>query len=304
MYKWQKSKHKIVNLDCMKCRFTYILFHLNDRYIQKPWLLKLLLSLTSFACFFPFADAQKLDVAYVPTPDSIVEKMLDLAEVGTGDYLIDLGCGDGRINIAAAKRGASGHGVDLDPDLIKISRQNALKQGVADKIFFKVENIYDTDFSRATVIAMYLFPDINIKLRPKFLNTLEPGTRIVSHDFGMDEWKPDKQTGRMEHHAVLLWIVPAVVAGEWKWQTKGADFTMQVKQKFQEIEAEILVDGTMLITKNSILSGEKISFTVFDNLKQEEFQFNGEIDGDKIKGIVQIHDKNGGMVEKWNAFLK
>jgi tRNA G37 N-methylase Trm5 len=148
------------------------------------------------------AIAQKLDVAYVPTPDFVVERMLDMANVGPGDYVIDPGCGDGRIVIAAAKRGAFGHGVDLDPQRIEEARENAEKAGVADKVVFKVENIFDTDFSRANVIAMYLFPDINLKLRPAFLDKLEPGSRIVSHDFGMDEWKPDHQHGRMEDHAV------------------------------------------------------------------------------------------------------
>ena len=203
---------------------------------MKNLTLRIFAGIALFILFLTEANAQKLDVAYVPTPDFVVEKMLDMADVGPGDYLIDLGCGDGRINIAAAKRGALGHGVDLDPKVLKIAREKAIKQGVADKVFFIEENIFDTDFSQATVIAMYLFPNINLKLRPKFLETLKPGTRIVSHDFAMDEWKPDKKFGRMENHAVLLWIVPAQVAGIWNWQSNGVKFKMEVKQKFQDIE--------------------------------------------------------------------
>ena len=264
-------------------------------------IIKIILGTAFFIMFLNGANAQKLDVAYVPTPDSIVERMLDIAKVGPGDYLIDLGCGDGRINIAAAKRGAMGHGVDLDPKILKIARENAVKHGVADKIFFLEENIYDTDFSRATVIAMYLFPDINIKLRPKFLETLKPGTRIVSHDFAMDEWKPDKKMGRMENHSVLLWIVPAQVAGKWIWQTNGTAFEMKVKQKFQEIDLEVLVDGAISEVDDNKLSGKKISFTVHDKSNQKKYTFNGQVEGNVITGVVRIHDNNGEIVADWKA---
>jgi ubiquinone/menaquinone biosynthesis C-methylase UbiE len=247
------------------------------------------------------ANAQKPDVAYVATPDSVVEKMLDVAKVGPGDYLIDLGCGDGRINIAAAKRGAFGHGVDLDPELIKLANGNARKQGVNDKVFFLQENIYETNFSRATVIAMYLFPDINIKLRPKFLEILEPGTRIVSHDFGMDDWKPDIKIGRMESHAVLLWIVPAKAQGSWKWQSGDAEFTMSIKQKFQQIEAEVLADGAILEVKSSTLTGKDIRLICLDKLNQKEFVFSGQVEGNKISGNVQIKGKNGILMKGWEA---
>lgn len=252
----------------------------------------------------PGATAQQLDVAYVPTPDFVVEWMLDMADVGPGDYVIDLGCGDGRINIAAAKRGALGHGVDLDPDRINEARENAEKEGVSDKLVFIEENIYNTDFSRATVVAMYLFPDINIELRPKLLEKLEPGTRIVSHDFGMGEWKADKQQGRMDTHAVYLWIVPARVEGTWNWQTAGSNFKMTVNQNYQEIDAGILCDGISLNVKNSLLSGKRISFSVADDSSQKEFVFSGQAEGQKIEGIVQVHDGNNKTVENWSAVME
>lgn len=250
------------------------------------------------------AQAQKLDVAYVPTPDFVVERMLDLANVGPGDYLIDLGCGDGRINIAAAKRGAFGHGVDLDPERVKEARENAEKAGVADRVVFSQENIYDTDFSQATVIAMYLFPSINLKLRPKFLEELEPGTRIVSHDFGMDNWKPDKQIGRMENHAALLWIVPAKVEGNWSWNINGKEFKMNVNQKFQEVEID-LTSGSLTYNIEQIsLSGKRISFTATDNSNQKRLLFNGNVENGIIEGIVQFHDGDKKTVENWSALLE
>jgi len=247
------------------------------------------------------ADAQKLDVAYVPTPDFVVERMLDMADVGPGDYVIDPGCGDGRIVIAAAKRGAFGHGVDLDPKRIEEARENAEKEGVADKVVFKVENIFVTDLSRANVIAMYLFPDINIKLRPAFLDKLEPGSRIVSHDFGMDEWKPDQQHGRMEDHAVYLWIVPAKVHGNWHWQTAGEEFKMSSVQEFQELNLSILSHGKFFDVENSLLSGKRISFTANNPSNRKKYVYSGRAENGLITGIVQIHDGHNKTVENWTA---
>lgn len=249
------------------------------------------------------SNAQKLDVAYVSTPDFVVERMLDMANVGPGDYVIDLGCGDGRINIAAAKRGAYGHGVDIDPERIKEARENAKKAGVSDKVVFWEENIYNTDFSRATVIAMYLFPSINLKLRPSFLENLEPGTRIVSHDFGMDEWKPDKQIGRMENHAALLWIVPAKVSGTWNWEMAGEQYEMKIGQKFQEIEINLLSDESTFNVENSVLSGKRISFTASDESGNKKLVFSGQVEGDKIEGVAQIHDGDNKTVENRTAVL-
>jgi SAM-dependent methyltransferase len=247
------------------------------------------------------ADAQKLDVAYVPTPDFVVERMLDMANVGPGDYVIDPGCGDGRIVIAAAKRGAFGHGVDLDPQRIEEARENADKAGVANKVVFVVENIFDTDFSRANVIAMYLFPDINFKLRPTLLDKLEPGSRIVSHDFDMYDWKADKQHGRMEDHAVYLWIVPAKVQGNWSWKTGGKKFKMSAAQKFQELNLTVLSEGIVLNVENSLLSGKRISFTATNPSNGKKYVYSGRAENGAITGIVQIHDGNNKTVENWTA---
>ena len=275
----------------------------------KNWVIRKLgfYLITGFVVFlFLHTDAyaQILDVAYVPTPDVVVERMLEMANVGPGDYVIDLGCGDGRIVIAAAKRGAFGHGVDIDPQRIKEAHENAKKAGVADKVIFVEENIYDTDFSRANVITMYLFPSINIKLRPSLLENLEPGSRIVSHDFNMDEWKADKQHGRMEEHAIHFWIVPAKVEGAWSWKTAGNEFKMSAGQKFQKLELSILAEGATLKVENSLLSGKRISFTVTNPSNQKKYVYSGQVNEGEILGIVQIHDGNNKSVENWTAVLK
>jgi SAM-dependent methyltransferase len=246
-------------------------------------------------------NAQKLDVAYVPTPDFVVDRMLEMAKVGPGDYVIDLGCGDGRIVIAAAKRGAFAHGVDLDPQRIEEAFENAEKEGVSDKVVFKEENIYDTDFAKASVITMYLFPDINLKLRPSLLENLEPGTRIVSHDFDMGDWNADQQHGRMEEHAVYLWIVPAKVGGNWRWQTAGEEFKMSSVQEFQELNLSILSNGKFLDVENSLLSGKRISFTATNPSNSKKYVYSGRADNGVITGIVQIHDGDNKTVENWTA---
>ena len=246
-------------------------------------------------------NAQKLDVAYVPTPDFIVEKMMEMAQVGPGDYVIDLGCGDGRIVIAAAKRGAIGHGVDLDPARIKEARLNAEKAGVAWKVVFMEENIFNTDFSRASVVAMYLFPDINVRLRPSLLEKLEPGSRIVSHDFGMDEWQPDQKFGRMEQHSVYLWIVPAKVAGDWKGKVDGKNVKMTVSQEFQKLKLTVLLEKTALNIESSLLSGKRISFTATHPETRKRYVFSGQVSHDEISGIVQVHSGKNKFIEKWNV---
>jgi len=253
--------------------------------------------------FFSPLKAQKLDVAYVPTPYAIVEEMLNIANAGPGDYLIDLGSGDGRIVIAAAKRGAYGHGVELDPKRIREAELNAAKAGVSDKVLFLKENIYETDFSRATVITLYLFPTINIKLRPFLLEKMKPGTKIVSHDFSMDEWKPDKHI-RIGNHSVFLWIIPARVNGEWMWKTRGEIFIMNAQQQFQETKL-CLKSGTIALpVDNEYLSGKRISFTAFNPVNGKRYLFSGAVDGNNITGFVQVRNGKDKTVEPWNAVLE
>lgn len=161
---------------------------------------------------FQLANAQltekKLDVPYVPTGTEVVEAMLDMAGVSKNDVVYDLGCGDGRIVITAAKKyGATGVGVDKDPDRIKEAKENAEKEGVAGQVKFLEQNLFDVDFSEADVVTLYLLPSVNLKLRPKLLETLKPGTRIVSHAFDMGDWKPEKQES-VAGTTIYFWTVP------------------------------------------------------------------------------------------------
>lgn len=262
-----------------------------------------LFSVIACLFFFTAAPAQNLDVAYVPTPDFVVEEMLDMAGVGPGDYVIDLGCGDGRIVIAAAKRGAFAHGVDLDPERIEEAWENAEKEGVTDKVVFVEENIYDTDFSQANVITMYLFPTINIKLRPSLLEKLEPGSCIVSHDFSMDEWKADKHV-RKNDHSVYYWVIPARVEGTWRWQTDGENFEMRARQKFQSMYLTVLTDDATFKIEDNFLNGRRISFTATDDSSGKRYVYSGQVKEGRIEGLAQVHDGNNKTVENWTAVLE
>jgi len=175
--------------------------------VQKSVFLLLILALS---CTFLFAQQKTLrepDVVFVPTPQEVVDQMLKVANVHPGDVLYDLGCGDGRTVISAAKLGARATGIDINPVRIKESQENAAKQGMTGKVTFRLEDLFEADFRDATVITLYLLPSLNVKLRPT-LWKLKPGTRIVSHDFDMDDWKPEK-TIEMSGHTVYFWTVPA-----------------------------------------------------------------------------------------------
>jgi ribosomal protein L11 methylase PrmA len=157
------------------------------------------------------AGAQQPDVVFVPTPQEVVDKMLEMAKVGKGDVLYDLGSGDGRIPVTAAKRfGIRAVGIDIDPQRIAEANENARKNGVANLVQFKREDLFKTKFGDATVVTLYLLPDLNVKLRPRLLAELKPGTRIVSHQFGIGEWIPDKVVRAADDRTELfLWTVPA-----------------------------------------------------------------------------------------------
>ncbi|MCM2326683.1 MAG: 50S ribosomal protein L11 methyltransferase [Lysobacter sp.] len=191
------------------------------------------------------------EVPYVTTPDSVTATMLELAAVKAGDHVIDLGSGDGRIVIAAARRGATGLGVELDPRLVAESLANAKRAGVADRTRFLEQDLFETDLATATVVTMYLLPDVNLKLRPTIL-ALRPGTRVVSHDWDMGDWKPDrsvtlavpeKSIGLAKTSRVHLWIVPARVEGLWCGAAQGAAATLRLKQSYQFAQGEIRIAG-------------------------------------------------------------
>jgi hypothetical protein len=198
------------------------------------------------------------DVVWVPTPQALVDKMLDMAKVTPKDYVIDLGSGDGRTVITAAKRGSKALGIEYNPDMVELSKRSAAKEGVSDKATFIKADLFESDFSQAQVITMFLLPSINLKLRPKILD-LKPGTRIVSNSFDMEEWKPDETAnveGCTNWCTAHLWIVPAKVGGTWKLP-QGE---LAIKQTFQMITGT-LKNGNVTAPINGKLNGEQISFT-------------------------------------------
>ena len=189
------------------------------------------------------------EVPFVTTPDNVTLAMLEMAHVGPRDYVIDLGSGDGRIVIVAASRfGARGLGVEIVPDLVKVSQEHAKSAGVADRTEFLVQDLFATDLAKASVITMYLLPDVNLELRPKLL-ALAPGTRVVSHDWDMADWipdktltlaVPDKKIGLEKSSKVHLWIVPARINGGWCGTGKSRRTTLDVDQKFQQAHATVM----------------------------------------------------------------
>lgn len=249
------------------------------------------------------SQAQNLDVPYVPTPNDVVERMLDLADVGPGDYVIDLGSGDGRIVIAAAKRGAVGHGVDIDPERIEEARENAREEGVDDRIMFLQEDIFQTDFTKASVITMYLLSSINRELRPSLLANLRPGTRVVSHSFDMGEWKPD-DFQRYANRNIYYWVIPARIAGEnWEWKTNNQSFTMAAKQEFQEINVQMLSGNNNLTTEEATLRGNRINLIVYDEDNDTRYIYSGRVENNTINGTVQVHEGDSNHIEKWSVTL-
>jgi hypothetical protein len=258
------------------------------------------------------------DVVYVPTPQVVVEEMLRMAKVGPQDFVIDLGSGDGRMVITAAKKfGARGFGVDLDTVLLKISNENARREGVADRARFIEQNLFETDLSQATVITSYLLPEMNEKLRPKILN-LRPGTRVVAHDYHMGEWHademhtldvPEKTVGNPGKSYVYRWIVPAKIAGRWQSQiatgAQPANWEFEFTQRFQMFDG-VAKSGSQKITLRAPnLEGDQISFAFFtkpgDNSTRHEFK--GTVKGDVIEGTLRLGEGAGQKQLPWSARL-
>ena len=210
----------------------------------------------------PSVGQQGKDVVWVPTPQALVDKMLDMAKVTPSDYVIDLGSGDGRTVITAAKRGVHALGIEYNPDMVALSKQNAAKERVSDRATFVKADLFKSDFSKATVITMFLLPDINLKLRPKILG-LKPGTRVVSNTFTMGDWSAD-ETATVANDAgcngswctALLWIVPARVAGTWNLP-QGE---LVLKQRFQVLTGTLRTAGRTLALQGKV-RGEDIAFT-------------------------------------------
>ena len=244
------------------------------------------------ACWLaPAARAQGFDVPYVPTPFVVVEEMLRLANVKADDFVMDLGSGDGRILIAAVRKyGARGVGVDLDPDRIAESVYNAELYGVSDRVAFHLADLFKFDIAEASVITMYLLPSVNIKLRPRLLR-LKPGTRIVSHDFDMEDWVPDQKSTIRKN--VFMWIVPAQVDGRWRatiaLPAGERSYAIEIKQKFQEIDGLARYDKKVAGLWNAKLTGDRISFVMVDDSGPVEsnLYFEGRVTGDAMEGTIR-----------------
>jgi hypothetical protein len=232
--------------------------------------------------------------------------MLNMADVGETDVLYDLGCGDGRIVVTAAKerKVRKAMGFDLDPQRIRESNENARQAGVTGQVTFEQKNLFDVDLGEATVLSLYLLPTVNLELRPKLFRELRPGTRIVSHDFDMAEWRPDG-TAVVGSHTVYSWVVPANVSGSWEWSlARGGRkhrYELELKQRFQNIEtSRLLVDGKRQAVTNISVKGGRIEFTTegFIDGRRQRLRFRGNVQGDSLRGTVAPPDGDG---QNWTA---
>jgi len=245
----------------------------------------------------------ELDVPYEPTSYGIASEMLTIANVTSKDLLYDLGCGDGRIVIMAAKeRGTKGIGVDVDPERIRESRENAERAGVSHLVSFYEQNLFQTKISDATVMMLYLWPEVNLKLRPKLLKELKPGTRIVSHSHTMGEWADDA-TREVEGHTLHFFVVPANASGRWQWTGPDKEtWSLELTQKFQKIKGSIRVGKQTFPIFNSSLRGNELIFSV--ERKRQEAQdvlsFSGRISDDSIHGEIAEGGKGYSPI-RWNG---
>ncbi|MEY4965522.1 MAG: hypothetical protein RL274_1105 [Pseudomonadota bacterium] len=228
--------------------------------------------------FEPEYGQQGKDVVWVPTAQALVDRMLDMAKAVPGDYVIDLGSGDGRTVITAAKRGIKALGVEYNPDMVELSRRNAATAG-AKLATFVQGDIFKTDFSKATVITLFLLPDLNVRLRPHLLD-MKPGTRVVSNSFDMGDWEPDQEvsatTECTSYCRAMLWIIPAKVAGT--WQMPRGDLTLA--QTYQNMSGTLKSPGGATPISNAKMRADQISFTAGDKV------YTGRVTGNRMEGTV------------------
>jgi hypothetical protein len=234
----------------------------------------------------------KLDAPFLPTPNYVILELLAKARVGKDDILYDLGSGDGRIVIEAAKKtGCRAIGIEIDADLVDDSRLNAARAGVQDRVRFVVADIFKEDFSDATVVTLYMGSDVNLRLRPKLLRELKPGTRIASYTFDMGEWKPDDVSTFGKEDA-YFWIIPANASGKWAWtEGKGKSknkWELEVKQVFQEITGQVSYKGKQFPLRGGKIKGDGIRFTLDGDPfgKGVPVEFTGRVQGNSIEGTI------------------
>lgn len=255
----------------------------------------------------PQEETVILDVPFVETPDEVVDMMLKMAGVDSSDLLYDLGCGNGKIVIAAAQKyGTRGVGIDLNPVRISESVQAAEEAGVTDKVRFYEQDIFEADFSQATVVTLYLLERVNRKLRPRILNELRPGTRVVSHDFNMGDWKPDSVESvhsDYDMHTLYLWIVPANIGGTWDIDAAaGLQFPIIVEQKYQEFSANAIMGQDSLAINKTHLRGNRIEFE-FETEDGRSLRFAGTVSENRMKGTWRVNSPEINSGE-WSALRR
>ena len=245
---------------------------------------------------------------YVPTPQIVVDEMLRMGKVGPKDFVVDLGSGDGVIVLTAAREHkARGYGVDIDPELVKHSNAEAQRLGIADRAAFRVQDVFKADLSKATVITLYLLPSMMLNLRSKIFLEARPGTRVVSHDYHFDEWRPDDQVvldvpekekvNGVPKATIMLWIVPAKVSGRWQLQVEGAEpYELSLRQSYQMVSGSAAAGGRTMKLNVGAMRGEEIQFTLNEGAARQRFR--GAVVGEGMEGTV---DLGGGKTAKWIA---
>jgi len=259
--------------------------------------------LLAFGLVWPAAQAPAQELSklpYVPTPQIVIDEMLKLANVTAKDFVVDLGSGDGRVIISAAKTyKANGLGVDIDPKLVELSNQDAKAQGLANRAKFIEQDMFKADLSKATVVTLYVLPDYMEKLRPKLIAEMKPGTRIVAHDYSMGEWVPDRQleltvpekkaANGTDKAYLYLWLVPSVVSGQWcmnfdRGTGKPQWIVLSFNQRYQMLAAVAETILAPLSIESPTLKGDEIDF--FLTIGTSNFRFSGKVLGDKLEGAA------------------
>ena len=272
----------------------------------KVFLAILLVASLTISCGTAYTQKRTPDVHFETTPQSVVEEMLQMAGVTKDDIVYDLGCGDGRFVITAAQKfGARGVGIDIDPKRVKESRENAIEAGVIGRVQIIEDDLFTTNISEATVITLYLLRDLNLKLRPKLLRELKPGTRILSYVFDMGDWEPDDKV----NHIFNYWIIPAQVAGTWRWSLstpKGErQYNLNLKQEFQKVTGQVTIpEGREIRITETKLTGDRLSFKVrFDDVNRQRvvMEFNGRASGNVMEGKVVVAGGSFSGSHSWAA---
>ena len=253
-------------------------------------------------------ESLKLDVPFEPSSTEIVEEMLQMAGVNGKDLVYDLGCGDGRVVITAAKKtGARGVGVDLDPQRIRESAENARKAGVAGRVKFFQQDLFQTDIRKATVVMLYLWPEVNLRLRPKLLRELKPGTRVVSHSHDMGTWEAEQSITATNGHKVYFWVVPANVSGTWEWEMAGPNgkerWLLRLQQSFQKVSGTLRAGAEEMSLKELELKGAWLRFASEGELKGQiyKIQFEGRVKDHLLEGTMEETSVKGSSRHTWRA---